>query len=229
MSLLEKNKKLFRGIIFDLNGTIFWDTPFHNQAWDRFLDIHQIFLTDREKDRIIHGKNNQEIFPELFNRKIEHEELSHFIKEKELIYQQICMGNKMQLAPGAIDFLTFLQSGDIPFTIATASGKENIDFYYKYLKLGEWFDYDNIVYNDGSFPGKPNPDIFLRASEKLGIKPGELMVFEDSYNGIMAAERAGFGKIYIVNSTDDNYLDWPYEIIYNFSQVDLNLIKAKHP
>lgn len=66
----------------------------------------------------------------------------------------------MMLAPGAPDFLDFLQERKVPFTIATASDKENVDFYFEHLGIGKWFDYDRIVYNNGQIKGKPDPQIY---------------------------------------------------------------------
>lgn len=205
-----------KGVIFDFNGTLFWDTPFHNTAWDQFLENHQIELSDQEKNEKIHGKNNRDIFTGLLNRAIEPEELEQFIDEKEGLYRDICVKAQQPLADGAIELFEFLKVNNIRYTIATASGPENVGFFFQQFDLHHWFDFEQVVYDDGSMRGKPNPDFFLKAMEKLQLKPEECLVFEDSIAGIKAAENAGAGKIIIVNSTQTDYGQFGHEVIRTF-------------
>ncbi len=207
------------GVIFDFNGTLFWDTPLHNQAWDMFLAGQKKALTDEEK-RNLHGKNNQQIFRYLFGEGLTDAEIAAYVAMKEGHYQQLCLQNPMSLAPGAIDFLDFLQMQGIPFTIATASGKENVDFYFEHLKLARWFNYDRVVYNNGEVRSKPDPQIFELAIDQIGRKPTEVLILEDSVFGIQAAERANPRKVLIVNSNDDDYSDFPHAQIRHFNQIN---------
>ena len=57
----------YNAVVFDLNGTLIWDTALHNRIWDDFLERHSIFLSDEEKNRKIHGKPNQDILKALFD------------------------------------------------------------------------------------------------------------------------------------------------------------------
>ena len=212
----------FKAAIFDFNGTLFWDTPFHNQAFDIFLLRHSIILTDQEKRVKIHGKSNRDIMVAIFQREFSDAESATLALEKELIYQKLCF-NDLHLAPGAEELLTYLNSKKIPFTIATSCGKENVDFYFENMNIKKWFSPEKIVFNDGTLRAKPYPDLFLAASEKLHITPNETIFFEDSIAGIEAAENAGAGKIYIVNSTNEDLSNYSHEIISNFNQVDRKL------
>jgi HAD superfamily hydrolase (TIGR01509 family) len=212
-----------KGVIFDFNGTLFWDTDLHNRAWDNFLENKRITLSDHEKNHIIHGKNNQDILRILFNIQLSKEEIDRYISEKESIYQSMCLKENLQLAPGAISFLNFLSSNEIPFTIATASGAENVDFYFRFLGLGSYFDRSKVIYNDGTIRSKPHPDIFQKAMDILGLKGSETVVFEDSFAGISAAENARAGKIIIVNSHNEDYSRWSYQKIKSFNEVDRDL------
>jgi beta-phosphoglucomutase len=210
----------YQGAIFDFNGTLFWDTPYHNQAWDIFLQKHRIRLTDDEKNQKIHGKNNRDIFRVLFGRKPDEAEMQKFIFEKEAFYQEICLANTMELASGVTELFDFLKTNDIRFTIATSCGIENIIFYFQHFQLEKWFDMDRIVFNDGKVKGKPNPDLFIKAMEILGTTPETTVIFEDSEAGITAAQNAGAGKIVIVNSIEEDYRHWPYPVITDFDEVD---------
>lgn len=216
----------FSGVVFDFNGTLFWDTSLHNRAWDVFLTRHDLFLSDEDKFRWMHGKNNSDLLQSLFHNTLTETQVSDYIMEKESLYQELCLETDMQLAPGLTDFLNFLKNNNIPFTIATASGKENLDFYFKYLPLDRWFEYDKVVYNNGKIKGKPDPQIYQLAMEIIGRKPEEVIVFEDAVAGLQAAKNAKAGKIIVVNSNDDDYSDWEdCQIIKSFDQVDRTQFK----
>lgn len=212
---------LFLGVIFDFNGTLFWDTKLHNKAWDIFLTKYNLHLSDEDKFLKMHGKNNKDIFLSLFNKPLSDNEIQNFILEKEGLYQELCLQTEMPLAPGVADLLDFLKENSIPFTIATASGKENLDFYFKHLPLTKWFDYDKVVYNNGKIKGKPDPQIYQIAMSVINKNPEDIIIFEDAIAGLQAAKNAKAGKIIVVDSNDDDYTDWAnYQIIKSFDEVD---------
>jgi len=213
---------MIKGAIFDFNGTLFWDTAFHDLAFDIFLEKHNIQLTGEEKRIKIHGQTNPDIMRSIFGVQLTEKEINDYSQDKELIYRQLCI-NDLKFAPGAEDLFDFLKANNIPFTIASSSGIENISFYFANMGLDRWFSLDKVVYNNGTFRGKPYPDGFLAAAKKLQVRPEECAIFEDSVAGIEAAENAGAGKIYIVNSYGENYSRFSYDIITDFSSVDRKL------
>ena len=211
----------FSGVIFDFNGTLFWDTKLHNKAWDIFLTEHDLYLSDDDKFSKMHGKNNRDIFISIFGGQLSDQQIIDYTMEKELLYQELCLNTDMQLAPGVTGFLDFLKDENVPFTIATASGKENLDFYFEHLPLSSWFEYDKVVYNNGKIKGKPDPQIYQTALSVINKKPGEVIIFEDAVAGLQAARNAGAGKIIVVDSNDDDYTDWAdCQIIKSFDEVD---------
>ena len=94
-----------------------------------------------------------------------------------------------------IEFLEYLAANDIHRTIATASEKTNLEFFIEHLHLTKWFNLEKIVYDDGTRPGKPDPDIYLEAAKRLGLNPAQCVVIEDSHSGIKSAHAAGIGHI----------------------------------
>lgn len=211
----------FSGVIFDFNGTLFWDTKLHNKAWDTFLAKYGLKLSDEDKFRKMHGKNNRDILISLFEKNLSAEEIHDYVLEKEGLYQELCLQTEMTLAPGVESFFSFLKDNDIPFTIATASGKENLDFYFEHLSLSTWFDYEKVVYNNGLIKGKPDPQIYQLAMEIIDRKPEDVIIFEDAVAGLQSARNATAGKIVIVNSNGDDYSDWrDCQIIKSFDEID---------
>ncbi len=154
----------YKAIIFDFNGTLLWDTHLHNQAWDRFLAKYGFNFSDQQKNQIIHGKQNQDIFKALFNQTLSNAEIEQYVLEKEHLYQELCLEEKLPLGPGVEEFLDHLKQQNIPFTIATSSGIENVSFYFERYDLKRWFSLDSIVYNNGkikSTHGQNTLDLIL--------------------------------------------------------------------
>ena len=187
-----------KGLLFDFNGTLFFDSELHIRAFKKYFTEHgkeepsAEFITKN-----IFGRPNPRIYGDNFNPNYTEEEWQEFADEKEGLYREFCLASPelMQYTKGAYEMLDWLKENNIPFCLATGSGMDNLSFYIENMDLGRWFSLDNIVYFDGSFQGKPEPDTYLLAAKKLGLDPSECAVFEDGTSGIVAARRAGAGAV----------------------------------
>lgn len=171
------------------------------------------------------GRTNADIIAYALGEKQPQDVVEKLAKEKESYYRDMCRRDPEHfvLASGVVELLDYLKSNNIPRTIATMSEKDNVDFYIENFKLANWFDIDKIVYSDGTIPGKPAPDIFLKASHNIGVKPSDCVVFEDAVSGIESAKRAGIGKIVAVASMEDvsyyQNIEGVSAIIKDFNEV----------
>lgn len=219
-----------KGIIFDFNGTLFWDSEQQELAWRSFAKemIHRE-ISDMEFQEYVHGRSNASIFEYLFGRPLPQAEAVELAERKEELYRQLCVDQlSFQLAPGATELLDYLKAENIPRAIATASGKTNVDFYIHHLELKRWFSYDKIIYNDGSVPGKPAPDIYIKAARAIKAAPRDCIVFEDAISGIRAADAAGIGKIIAVASKGEQKyfrnMKEIYAVISNYNEFLIYLL-----
>ncbi len=190
-----------RGLLFDFNGTLFFDSEFHIEAFWRCFDKYGLPRRDREyMVNKIFGRTNEEIFKKNFKADATREDIAEFERTKEDMYISICKENpdRLCLCKGAAEMFDYLAEHSVPYCIATGSPYENVKFYFDYLGLGRWFTLDNIVYTTGAFRGKPAPDIYLLAAERLALKASECAIFEDGTSGIRAANAAGAAKIIAV-------------------------------
>lgn len=221
-----------QGIIFDFNGTLYWDSQLHYDAWREFSKILRgVEFTDEEMRDKMFGHTNEDIIEYAIGKKPSKEMVKKYAYEKESLYRKRCLldPENFKLAPGAIEFLDFLKSNNIPRTIATMSEWDNVEFYIKEFHLENWFDIDKIVYSDGTIPGKPAPDIFMIAADKIGLRPQDCVVVEDAIAGIKSAQGAGIGKIIAIASLEPtefyqkiNGIDG---IINNFYEFDKTMFK----
>jgi len=194
-----------QAVIFDFNGTMFFDTDKHVEAWKIYLrELCGKDISNEEYHKHVHGKINADILTYYMNRTLEISECDQLAEGKEKIYRDLCSLDtaNLKLVDGLPDLLDFLKAQKIPFSIATAATKNNLDFYFEQFGLGRWFTMEQIVYDDGTIRGKPEPDIYLKAASRLGVNPQDCIVVEDSPSGIKAAERAGIGKIIAIRGKD---------------------------
>ena len=225
--------KKYKGIIFDFNGTLFWDTPKHEQAWQIFAkESLNLEIDRREYYEKMHGSTNANIYKYLYKKDIEPENELKFGQEKEEIYRRLCLEEKektgkLPLAPGAEQLLDFLKENNIPCAIATSSERINVDFFNDVFNLRKWFE-NRIIFADGTFRGKPFPDIYIKAGKLIDIPMKDLIIFEDANAGVQAAKSAGAGLVIgVAPYGKDEFVGKEYTdlIISDFTEFDFNLLE----
>lgn len=231
MSESDDAPREYAGVIFDFNGTLIWDTFFHEEAWMAFSASLGRPVTRSTYYREIHGKTTKDILEMLIGHEVDKQEIAILSREKERLYREICLASpdRFKFAPGVERLLDELKSAKVPMTIATASEIENVEFFIKQFDLGRWFETDLIVYDDGSVRNKPFPDIYLKAAERLQLDISELVVVEDSYYGVLAAKDAACGYLILTGEQSARHeeLRQIQEIdrfIDHFDQIDRSLL-----
>jgi len=106
---------------------------------------------------------------------------------------------RVTLKEGALDFLKFLKENNIKTAIATSNSRVLTDIVLEALDISAYFDTVITACEVGK--GKPSPDIYLTAAEKVGVSPDDCVVFEDITPGIMAGKNAGM----TVFAVDDDF------------------------
>lgn len=193
-----------QGLIFDFNGTLMDDGDLHEQIWyalvsERFPGSYSA----EEISRIIRGRSNQDIVSTLLNRPATAAETRELAGEKEKRYREAFQQAGIGLAPGVSAFLDHQKAAGHPLALATLAPGENVEMYQAVLGIGRWFVPERLLYDNGTFAGKPAPDIFLKAAAALGLPPAACTVFGDSPADITAAQLAGIGQILQVDLKGD--------------------------
>lgn len=184
-----------KGVLFDFNGTMMYDSPIHRAVWYDFVPEHGGgAITDDDIDKRILGRDNKQILTDFFGE-MPQSEIDRLAYDKEAEYRRRCLldPERFHLVAGVREFLDWLVANGYPINIGTGSEVNNVNFYFERPEtdLGRWFDRQKVVFDDGSFPGKPHPDIYVRAAAAIGLDCSDCIVFEDSYSGVAAARRAG--------------------------------------
>lgn len=223
---------MIEGVIFDFNGTLFLDSPLHEQAWmDMAKKLRKEPLGAEEFYQNLQGRTNSQIITYLLGGQASEAQIEQITEEKETLYRERCKapGGLFDLAPGAELLLNQLKALKLPFTIATGSYRPNVEFYFRHLNLSRWFNIEKVIFDDGTYPGKPAPDIFLRAAKIISISPEKCLVFEDSYAGIRSAVGAGIGRIVTVEPTLDaqkvRQIGPVYKMCAGFEELNLSILQ----
>lgn len=180
------------GIVFDFNGTLVFDAHLHVLSWSEI----SLMLTGKEmseeENRQLSGKNNAVII-QMMRPELTPEQNKEYSLKKEAVYRKMVVEQNLPLVPGTIDLFDYLKQNNIPFTIASASIKENIDFFVEYFHLSNWMNPENIRYDDGTYADKIQ--MFKDAAAAIGSPVESTLIFEDSPTGIRCAHEAGFKHI----------------------------------
>jgi beta-phosphoglucomutase len=205
-----------KAAIFDMDGTMIQNMAFHKQAWQKYLEIHNIHLSEKEFRQKISGKKNDQIFTLVFGRTLTTEEIEKYSEEKEKIYRELYADHITEVA-GLTDFLHSLQAKNIQLAIATTAPAGNRAFALKALGLENVFEV--ILGDEHVRNGKPHPEIFLSTAQALDVRPEGCVVFEDSPPGVAAGKAAGMQVIALLTSHTAQELSGADFFINDFTEL----------
>ena len=217
------------GVIFDIDGTMVNNTPYHREAWFELCRRHGIALDHQSYHDKIHARSNDKIVPNLFGPEVDEAFILRIEHEKESLYRQT-FAPVMQETPGLTALLNQLRENGIPCAAASNSPKANVDFVLDGLDARNFFR--AVTYRDLVKVGKPDPELFLTAAAGIGVPPEQCLVFEDSASGFKAARAAGMRYIAITFGADPHELKEAHdavEIHEDFTQICLSRLSGLFP
>jgi beta-phosphoglucomutase len=177
-----------RAVIFDLDGTLVNNMPWHAQAFDAFVARHRLPPMDMAMRERTDGKRNKEIFPMLFARELTPADVERLEEEKEGMYREISRG-RLEPLGGLVRLLDRLDAHGIAAGVATSGPRKNVAHTLAEIGLADRFR--AIARGDQVPRGKPAPDVFLHAAHLLGVAPADCLAFEDAPLGVASARNAG--------------------------------------
>ena len=185
---------MVRGIVFDMDGLLVDSEGDWDLVRRQFVAEHGGVLTG-DHARAMLGMNTiqwSEYLREQFSLSLSVTEISAPVIERRMERYQ----DHMVIMPGAIETVKTLATR-YPLAIASSSPAVLIGFVIAQLELTHFFH--STASSDEVAHGKPAPDVYLLACERLGVLPSEATGFEDSGNGILAAKNAGLRVIAVPN------------------------------
>jgi HAD superfamily hydrolase (TIGR01509 family) len=182
----------FRAYLFDCDGTIAHSMPLHFLAWNKALARHNCPFPED----LFYAWGGRPV-PEIIAQLNRDHDLSMNVEqvsdEKENLYLELLP--QLTAIPEVLEEI-YRMHGKIPFAVVSGSPRDSVLRTLETLKIADLFE---VLVCAGEYPrGKPAPDPFLIAAEKLGIPPADCLVFEDAELGIEAATAAGMPSVKIL-------------------------------
>lgn len=203
------------GVLWDLDGVIVDTGEFHYLSWLQVfkeLDLH----FDQDIFNRTFGMNNAGILEWVFGYKPDAAQIEQISDRKESVFRQLVSG-KAKLLPGISHWLQFFLQNGAKQAIASSAPVENIKVLLQELSISDYF---NAVVSGAELPGKPNPDIFLKAAAAIGIPADKCIVVEDAIAGVEGAKRAGMKCIAVTTTNPSENLSQADLIFDNLGEMD---------
>ncbi len=193
----------YKGIIFDLDGVICNTDEYHYLAWKQLADRLGIPF-DRERNNLLRGISRMaslDIILRNSNYSFSDEEKTALAKEKNDLYRQLL--NQMtpdNLSTDVKDTLEKLRHSGLQLAIGSSS--RNTPLILERLGLNDYFD--AVIDGNSITKSKPDPEVFLKASQTLKLAPAECLIVEDAHAGVQAAVAGGFDCAAMGYAKDDD-------------------------
>ncbi len=186
------------GVIFDLDGVLVDSGWAHRQAWCDLADREGFRMSD-EFFTITFGMQNYQILPMLAGCDLSCEEIDRLADWKEQRYRGL-IAAKLTLPPGGARLLDELKDEGFRLAIGSSAPRANLDLILERLNLHRYFN--ACVTKEDVANGKPAPDTFLKAAQKLALPPHRCVVVEDAVQGVEAGKAAGMPVIALTTTRD---------------------------
>ena len=183
-----------KALILDMDGVIIDSEPMHFKLERELLEELGGRISPREQEEFV-GRTDRFIWSELKARFRLKEDLDRIIDmKKDRFLERI---GEIGLVENFRDFLEMIGREDLKIAIASSNNRGAVERVIEFFDLADHIDF--YISGEEVERGKPDPEIFLKAAEKLGVSPKDCLVIEDATSGIRAAKAAGMKSIGLDN------------------------------
>ena len=183
-----------KACLFDLDGVLVDTAIYHFKAWKQLANSLGFDFTEEQNEQL-KGISRMESLDRILNwgnlQKSEEEKVALATQKNEWYVAMIEQMTPAEVLNGTVDFLTSIKNAG--YRIALGSASKNSAIILQRTNLAHFFD--AIVDGNLVSKSKPDPEVFLKGAELLGMKAQECLVFEEAIAGIEAANRAGMRSI----------------------------------
>jgi beta-phosphoglucomutase len=211
---------LIRAVIWDLDGVIIDSAEAHLKAWWRLAREEGLPFSD-EQFWSTFGWRNDTIIPYVWGA-MPPERVKELADRKEAYFRDFVREVARPL-PGAIELLSALHDAGYRQALASSTPPANIELIWELLGLGRYLE--AFVSGESVPRGKPAPDLFLKAAEKLATDPAQCVVIEDAVAGVEAAHAGGMRAIAVAGERDLPGLRAADLMVKDLTQVTVESIR----
>lgn len=184
------------GVIFDNDGVLVDSERYSIAAYRQAIEEQGVVLRPSSDEHYC-GLTDADIIADMRQVYGADLDLEKFSSRKRDLYFDLARG-MLRPFEGAVGLITELRAAGVPYALASSGSTEKILFNLEQADLAGLFE--TVITGEDFERGKPDPEIFVRAAERLGLEAGVCAVIEDSVNGLKAARAAGALAVGITNT-----------------------------
>jgi beta-phosphoglucomutase len=181
-----------RAVLWDLDGTLVDSEEFHWLSWRDTIRPEGVELTYAQFLASF-GQRNDRIVPVWLGADVDPARMQRIGEDKEAEFRRLAEAHGLTLLPGAREWLASLRAAGWKQAIASSAPRINVEMMLRVAGLEGCLD--AIVSADDVTIGKPDPQVFLKAAEKVHVPPSQCIVVEDAAAGVEGARRAGMRSV----------------------------------
>lgn len=207
----------YKAVIFDKDGVIVDSEPLQHRASQEILADYGYVYTIEDHKILAIGKAGNAYYP-IIQEHYGITDIEVFRQRRRDRYIELA-GKHLKMRRGVLTLIRRLFNAWYPLAVASGSSKKLLAHDLAKFKLNQYF---KVIVSGENYKSKPDPEIFLVAAEKLGVKPSECIVIEDSEVGVKAAKSTGMYCIAIPHElTAHQDFSIADEVASSFAEISL--------
>lgn len=189
---------MYNAIVFDMDGVIFDSEKLYRKHWK--ISGKTIGISEEEMEEVCNklaGANkivNERMMKDRYGEDFDYMSFRQLTIDR---MDQDIRDNGLDMKPGVIELFNTLKEKNFKMALATSTNEPRATENLKNAGLYDYFD--ALVFGEDIPHGKPAPDIYLAACEKLGVSPAQAIGVEDSINGVKSSHSAGLYTVMVID------------------------------
>lgn len=212
-------------VIFDLDGVLIDSAEPHRQSWELLAQELGREVSD-EQFAATFGRPNRAVVPQLFGPGLSDARVRELGDRKEELYRELVTG-RLPVIPGASELVRSCRNAGLKLAVGSSAPPENLELALRELELSDLFD--AVVCERDVEHGKPDPQVFLLAAERLGVPPDRCVVLEDAPSGVQAAKTAGMKCVGLTSLHAADTLSAADLVVDSLSGLTPERLQRMHP
>lgn len=207
--------KIDIGAIFDLDGVLIHTAQSHLEAWQDLAAIEGFEMPEEFFYRTF-GMQNYQILPDLLPPDTPRKEIDRMSDWKEQRYREI-VTDRLVPADGVVELLEDLKKAAFRLAVGSSAPRANVRLMLGQAGLMDYFD--ALVSGEDVSSGKPHPETFTTAGEKLMLSPHRCVVVEDAAQGVEAGKAAGMAVIAVTSTRTRKELAGADRVVDSLAEI----------
>ena len=212
---MQQSVKDRLGVIFDIDGVLLNSYRLHYQCWRAIAERHGITLSEKDFDSLF-GRRGSEIVREIWGGDLPPEQVISLHKRKQALYREN-LQRDFPLMEGAVQLIDALAAKGFVLGVGSSAPPENVEMSLR--GLGRTNSFAAVVTGSDVTRGKPDPEVFLLAAQRMEIEPSDCAVIEDAPAGIAAALAGGMTAIALAGTAPPASLTTAHLVVTSLRQL----------